>query len=56
MLFWAFLLKKFRFWSVYNSTYNELAHLDDRTLADINVRRAEIGTTARRAALRSIAA
>ncbi|MDR4305290.1 DUF1127 domain-containing protein [Chelatococcus sambhunathii] len=51
MLLWAFLLKKYRAWRIYRETYTELAGLDDRTLADINVARGDISRIAHRAAL-----
>lgn len=56
MLFWTFLLKRYRTWKTYRATVAELTKLDDRTLADINVGRSEIDGIARRAAVRAIAA
>jgi uncharacterized protein YjiS (DUF1127 family) len=56
MLFWSFLIKRYQVWKIYRSTYAELANLDDRTLADINVGRSEIAAISRRAALRAVAA
>lgn len=43
-------VRLFRRWQVYNRTYAELMRLDDRTLADISVSRAEIDAIARHAA------
>lgn len=51
MLFWAFLLKRYKMWRVYRETFAQLAELDDRALADINLRRDDIGAVSRRAAL-----
>lgn len=53
MLFWTFLLKKYQVWKTYRETYAELENLDDRTLADINVRRGDIERISRRAALQA---
>ncbi|MBB3972078.1 DUF1127 domain-containing protein [Hansschlegelia beijingensis] len=53
MLFWTFLLKRYRTWRSYRATLEELASLDDRALADINVARSEIPRVARQAALAS---
>ncbi|MFJ5487213.1 DUF1127 domain-containing protein [Hansschlegelia beijingensis] len=53
MLFWTFLLKRYRTWRSYRATFAKLASLDGRTLADINVARSEIPLVARRAALAS---
>lgn len=52
MVFWTFLLKKYQVWKTYRETYAELANLDDRTLADINVVRGDIEGISRRAARR----
>ena len=50
MLLWGILARQFRRWQMYNRTVNELAKLDDRSLADINVSRSEIRAVARHAA------
>jgi len=50
MLFWTFLLNRYRTWKRYRATFAQLASLDDRALADINVARSEIPVVARRAA------
>lgn len=55
MLFWAFLLKRYRTWRVYRETFAELANLDDRTLADLNLGRGDIESVSRRAAREAIA-
>lgn len=51
MLFWTFLLKKYRAWRTYRATLAELSGLDDRSLADINVVRGDIHAISRKAAL-----
>ncbi|HVI27574.1 DUF1127 domain-containing protein [Hansschlegelia sp.] len=51
MLFWTFLLNRFRTWKRYRATFAQLASLDDRALADIDVARSQIPLIARRAAL-----
>ena len=51
MLFWAFLLKRYRAWRVYRETYKALANLDVRSRADIGVNWLEIDAIARRASL-----
>ncbi|GLK80848.1 MULTISPECIES: DUF1127 domain-containing protein [Methylopila] len=56
MLFWAFLLKRYRMWRVYRETFVELTSLDDRTLADVNLGRGDIERVARRAAREAVAA
>lgn len=50
MLLWGFVAKQIRRWQAYRRTVLELSLLDDRTLADINVSRADITRVARRAA------
>lgn len=50
MLLWGFILRQFKRWRAYRQAYNELAALDDRTLADINISRSEIPGIARHAA------
>lgn len=50
MLLWGYVLRQIKRWRMYRQTYNELAALDDRTLADINVSRAEIPGIASHAA------
>lgn len=55
MLFWAFLLKRYRAWRVYRETYKALANLDTRSRADIGVTWLEIDGIARRAALKAAA-
>jgi uncharacterized protein YjiS (DUF1127 family) len=56
MLFWTFLLKRYRMWRVYRETFSELANLDDRTLVDLNIGRGDIEFISRRAARDAIAA
>lgn len=56
MLFWTFLLKRYRMWRIYRETFTELADLDDRTLADLNIGRGDIETISRRAARQAVAA
>jgi uncharacterized protein YjiS (DUF1127 family) len=50
MLIWAFLARRLRQWKAYQETFSELARLDDRSLADLNIRRNDIGFVASRAA------
>ncbi|GGE44837.1 hypothetical protein GCM10007276_22450 [Agaricicola taiwanensis] len=50
MLIWAFLARRLRQWKAYRETVSELARLDDRSLADMNIHRSEIGFIASRAA------
>jgi len=50
MLLWGYILRQIKRWRMYRRTYNELAALDDRTLADINISRAEIPGIAHHAA------
>lgn len=40
------LIENFRRWSAYRRTVDELNQLDDRTLADLGIARADIGTVA----------
>lgn len=54
MLFWAFLLKRYRAWRTYRETYAALANLDVRSRADIGVTWNEIDAVARRAALKVV--
>ena len=56
MLFWAFLLKRFRMWKIYRETFSELANLDDHTLTDLNIGRGDIEFISRRAAREAVAA
>lgn len=56
MIFWAFLLKRYRMWRVYRETFEQLAGLDERTLRDINIGRSDIETISRRAARNVVAA
>lgn len=51
MFLLGLLARQLRRWQVYNRTVSELSQLDDRSLADINVRRSEIRTVAREASL-----
>ena len=53
MLLWGTIVRLYKRWRAYEQTYEELMRLDDRELADINVRRGEIDSIAR-AAARSI--
>ena len=48
----AMLLRTYRRWKAYHQTYAELAALDDRTLADLNIPRSDIAFVARGAARR----
>ena len=41
------LIDSFRKWSAYRRTVEELSQLDDRSLADLGIARADIGTVAR---------
>jgi uncharacterized protein YjiS (DUF1127 family) len=50
MLLWGTIVRLYKRWRAYEQTYEELMRLDDRELADINVRRGEIETIARHAA------
>ena len=50
MLFWAFLLKRYRAWKTYRETYDALANLDVSARADIGVSWLDIESVARRAA------
>lgn len=50
MLIWALLARRLRQWKAYTETYAELARLDDRSLADLNIRRSDISFVASRAA------
>ena len=43
----ALLLRAYRRWKAYRETFSELSHLDDRTLADLNLRRGDIDNVAR---------
>lgn len=56
MLFWAFMLKRYRTWRIYRETFSELANLDDRTLSDLNIGRGDIELISRRAAREAVAA
>jgi uncharacterized protein YjiS (DUF1127 family) len=49
MLMWALLARRLRQWKAYRETYSELMRLDDRSLADLNIRRNDIGFVASRA-------
>ena len=55
MLFWGFLLKRYRAWRIYRETYRALADLDVRARADIGVSFLDIESVARRAALKAAA-
>ena len=46
----SMVLAAYRRWKTYRDTYDELATLDDRTLADLNINRDDIESVARRAA------
>lgn len=53
-----FIPSVIRFWrmrKVFRATVNQLSQLDDRTLADIDIRRGEIHAVARRAAAQVVA-
>lgn len=50
MLLWGTVVRLFKRWRAYERTYEELMRLDDRELADINIRRTEIDSIARYAA------
>jgi uncharacterized protein YjiS (DUF1127 family) len=50
MLLWGTLVRLYKRWRAYEETYEELMRLDDRELADLNIRRGEIGAIARHAA------
>ncbi len=39
MLLWGTIVRLYKRWRAYEQTYEELMRLDDRELADINVRR-----------------
>lgn len=55
MLIWAMLARRVRQWRAYQETFAELARLDDRSLADLNIRRSDIGFVAARAAAQQVA-
>lgn len=46
----AMILRAVRRWKAYRETYAELANLDDRTLADLNIQRGDLEFVARKAA------
>lgn len=50
MLLWGNVVRLFKRWRAYERTYEELMRLDDRELADINIRRGEIDMIARQSA------
>jgi uncharacterized protein YjiS (DUF1127 family) len=50
MLLWGTIVRLYKRWRAYEQTYEELMRLDDRELADINIRRGEIDSIARHAA------
>ncbi len=50
MLLWGNLVRVYKRWRAYERTYEELMRLDDRELADINVRRTDIEFIARKSA------
>jgi uncharacterized protein YjiS (DUF1127 family) len=50
MLLWGNLVRVYKRWRAYERTYEELMRLDDRELADINVRRTDIEFIARQSA------
>ena len=50
MLIWPYLVTVWRRWRTYRRTKAELMQLDDRSLTDINLTRAEIDAVAREAA------
>ena len=50
MLLWGNLVRVYKRWRAYERTYEELMRLDDRELADINVRRSDIDFIARQSA------
>jgi uncharacterized protein YjiS (DUF1127 family) len=50
MLLWGNLVRLYKRWRAYERTYEELMRLDDRELADINVRRSDIDFIARQSA------
>lgn len=49
MLLWGLIAQKYRRWRTYRRTVDELTRLDDRSLADLNIARADIDGVARRA-------
>jgi uncharacterized protein YjiS (DUF1127 family) len=50
MLLWGNVVRLYKRWRAYERTYEELMRLDDRELADINIRRGEIDMIARQSA------
>jgi uncharacterized protein YjiS (DUF1127 family) len=50
MLIWTYLVTLWRRWRTYRRTRAELMQLDDRSLSDIALTRAEIDSVAREAA------
>jgi uncharacterized protein YjiS (DUF1127 family) len=52
MLLWGTIVRLYKRWRAYEQTYTELMRLDDRELADINIRRNDIDSIARYTARR----
>jgi uncharacterized protein YjiS (DUF1127 family) len=50
MLLWGTIVRLYKRWRAYERTYEELMRLDDRELADINIRRTDIESIARHTA------
>jgi uncharacterized protein YjiS (DUF1127 family) len=50
MLLWGTIVRLYKRWRAYERTYEELMRLDDRELADINIRRTDIDSIARHTA------
>lgn len=50
MVLWGQLVRIYKRWRAYERTYEELMRLNDRELADINVRRGDIDLIARQSA------
>jgi uncharacterized protein YjiS (DUF1127 family) len=50
MLLWGTVVRLYKRWRAYERTYEELSRLNDRELADINVRRSDIDLIARQTA------
>ncbi len=50
MLLWGSVVRLYKRWRAYERTFQELSRLNDRELADINVRRGDIDLIARQSA------
>ena len=46
-MLWGAIVRLYKRWRAYEHAYEELMRLDDRKLADINIRRGEIDAIAR---------